>query len=83
MNRAQAKQLDNAERVLLMKKYVVLYRIESIMTPLDAPFGFVCDADDSDHAEEQCVNAYPDCDIVWVVVGDNYADALDVYWNVG
>jgi hypothetical protein len=64
-----------------MKKYIVLYRIESIMSPLDAPFGFICDAENTDHAEEQCTNAYPNCDVVWVVLGDNYTDALSVYWN--
>jgi hypothetical protein len=51
------------------------------MSPLDAPFGFICDAENTDHAEEQCTNAYPDCDVVWVVQGDDYADALNVYWN--
>jgi hypothetical protein len=64
-----------------MRNYTVLYRIESIMSPLDAPFGFICDAENTDHAEEQCTNAYPDCDVVWVVQGDDYADALNVYWN--
>lgn len=64
-----------------MKTYIVLYRIESIMSPLDEPFGFACQADDTDHAEEQCINAYPDCDIVWVVETDNYADALEDYWG--
>jgi hypothetical protein len=64
-----------------MKKFVVLYRIEKVMSPLDAPFGFVCDAEDADHAEEQCTNAYPDCDVVWVVTGESYQDALGVYWN--
>ena len=54
-----------------MKSYIVLYRIESIMTPLDSPFGFQCWADDTDHAEEQCINAYPDADIVWLVEGDS------------
>jgi hypothetical protein len=64
-----------------MKKFVVLYRIEQVMSPLDAPFGFVCDAEDADHAEEQCINAYPDCGVVWVANGESYKDALSVYWN--
>ena len=63
-----------------MKKYIVLYRIEKVMSPLDAPFGFSCDADNGDHAEEQCVNAYPDCDVVWVVETDSYAEALEQYY---
>lgn len=63
-----------------MKTYMVLYRIESIMTPLDAPFGFKCMADDADHAEEQCENAYPDADVVWVVKTDSYPGALVNYY---
>ena len=64
-----------------MKPYTVLYRINSIMTPLDAPFSFLCQADDTDHAEEQCINAYPDSDVVWIVQTDNYQDALTVYYE--
>jgi len=70
----------------MLKNYVVLYRIESIMTPLDAPFGFQCYAEDSDHAEEQCLNAYGDCDVVWVqqsTEGVGMTQALDEYWNSG
>jgi hypothetical protein len=36
-------------------------------------------ADDTDHAEEQCLNAYPDADIVWVCVDVAYLDALNDY----
>lgn len=64
-----------------MKEFVVLYRVESIMTALDSPFGFVCWAEDVDHAEEQCLNAEPDGDIVWVVEGNSYDDALDNYYG--
>lgn len=64
-----------------MRKFIVLYRIESIMTPMDAPFGFECLADNGGHAEEQCINAYPDCDVVWVVDTDNYQQALDAYYE--
>lgn len=63
-----------------MNDYTVLYRIESIMSPLDAPFGFICAADDADHAEEQCENAYPDAAVVWVSEADSYAAALDDYY---
>ena len=63
-----------------MNPYIVLYRIESIQTAFDAPFGFECQADDADHAEEQCLNAYPDADMVWVYEGDDYQDALDDYY---
>lgn len=27
---------------------------------------FRCQAEDADHAEEQCSNAYPECFILWV-----------------
>jgi len=65
-----------------MTAYIVLYRIESIMNPLDEPFGFKCEADDSDHAEEQCLNAYPGCHIVWNVETDDYNNALLDYWGM-
>lgn len=64
-----------------MKTYIVLYRTDYLL-PADPPFGFRCQAEDTDHAEEQCENAYPDCDIVWVYVGDDdLQDALDDYWR--
>ena len=69
-----------------MKNYVVLYRHEEVMYPLDAPFGFQCWADDTDHAEEQCLNAYPDADIVWVWQGEHgvgMEPALNDYYNQG
>lgn len=61
-----------------MKTYIVLYRWNT--PPLHPPEGFLCQADDMDHAEEQCLNAYPDCDIVWVWDGPTMADALDDYY---
>lgn len=66
-----------------MKTYAVLYRIESIMAPVDEPFGFVCQAEDTDHAEEQCLNAYPDCGVVWVAEGDDCIGALEDYYTDG
>lgn len=63
-----------------MKKYIVLYRIEKVMTELDSPFGFLCDADNTDHAEDQCINAYPDCDIMWIAETDSYSEALEQYY---
>lgn len=65
-----------------MNNFIVLYRIESIQTPIDPPFGFRCDAEDGDHAEEQCINAYPDCDVVWVSDRRDFGDALNDYWAV-
>lgn len=34
---------------------------------------FECHADDADHAEEQCADAYPACEILWVNVGHGHA----------
>lgn len=31
--------------------------------------GFNCMAEDSDRAQEQCENAYPDVDVIWVNEG--------------
>lgn len=64
-----------------MKNFIVLYRDEKIMCPADAPFQFACQADDADHAEEQCLNAYPEVDVVWVHQGEFIKDALDDYWH--
>jgi hypothetical protein len=64
-----------------METYLVLYRDESVMTPLDAPFGFVCQADDAEHAEEQCLNAYNDVAIVWVSQDSNMEKALADYFD--
>lgn len=61
-----------------MKTYIVLYRDDSLK-PLDPPLGFKCQADNGDHAEEQCINAYPNCDVVWVVEDCNNID--DAYVN--
>ena len=33
--------------------------------------GFNCQADDADHAEEQCLNAYPKAEVLWVNKGHN------------
>lgn len=68
-----------------MNNYVVLYRIESIMSPMDDPFGFQCYADDFDHAEEQCLNAYPDANVVWVWQGEfgvGMEPALKSYYSI-
>ena len=69
-----------------MKNYVVLYRDEKVMCPADAPFGFQCYAETGDHAEEQCQNAYPGVDVVWVWEGPEgvgMQPALDDYYTAG
>lgn len=52
-----------------MQNFVVLYRLEKIMLPFEPPYGFQCYADNVEHAEEQCLNAYPDAGVVWVWQG--------------
>lgn len=64
-----------------MHEYVVLYRDEAVMAPIDPPFGFLCFAEDTNHAEEQCVNAYPDCAVMWIAEGNDYQAALQNYWE--
>lgn len=71
-----------------LRQFTVLYRIEKIMSPLDQPFGFECWAVDSDHADEQCEKAFPDCAVVWCWEEDgagknSYDAALQDYWNSG
>ena len=68
-SKRQAKQ-DQLQQENQMQNYIVLFRIESIMCATDSPFGFQCWAEDVDHAEEQCLNAEPDADIVWVWEGE-------------
>lgn len=63
----------------MLKTFTVLYRNNNI-GPLEQPFGFTCEAEDGDHAEEQCLNAEPDADIVWVGRG-GYQASLHQYWN--
>lgn len=65
----------------MLRHFCVLYRDDSL-APLDAPFGFLCQAENGDHAEEQCVNAYPDCDVVWIVETNNVDDARADYWGL-
>jgi len=42
--------------------------------------GFLCSAEDPDHAEEQAEDAYPNCNVVWVEEGNDPYAALDDYW---
>lgn len=63
-----------------MQPYVVLYRDQALL-PFDMPFAFMCQADDTDHAEEQCLDANPDAEIVWIVQTDNVDVALADYWG--
>lgn len=64
-----------------MESYIVLYRTDELL-PADPPLAFKCMAEDTEHAEEQCENAYPDCDVVWTVITDNVHYAYYDYWGV-
>ena len=63
-----------------MLNYIVLFR-EQDQSFISEPLAFECHAEDYSHAEEQCENAYPDCDIVWVYLcqskNDSIQDALN------
>ena len=53
-----------------MQNFVVLFR-ESFMDETKDPLAFQCWGDDIEHAEEQCMNAYPDCEIIWTWQGSH------------
>lgn len=63
-----------------MTTYIVLF-IEPDALPADPPQGFKCQAEDSDHAEEQCLNAYPNASIAWVHEGASAVEAYQEYWG--
>lgn len=71
-----------------METYVVLYNetYKEIQLPYaDDPLCFICEADDEEHAREQCLDAYPNCHIVWVDEFNParlYSAALDDYYYV-
>jgi hypothetical protein len=46
------------------------------------PFAFICEADDTDHAEEQCRDAEPDADILWVVETNDVDVAKSDYYGL-
>lgn len=49
-----------------MNPFTVIYTIEE--EGINWQF-FECFADDSEHAEEQCMDAYPDGEVLWVNEG--------------
>jgi hypothetical protein len=68
-----------------MRHMVVLYVREDEGV---VPQAFTCQADDPDHAEEQCLNAYPGVDVVWVHIGEwvetdieRITNAFREYWT--
>jgi len=64
-----------------LKTYIVIYR-ENEADIFAAPLLFRCDAEDPDHAEEQCLDACPDADVLWVFDGHDVDDALTDYYTI-
>lgn len=62
-----------------MTGFTVLYR-EADGTGFETPLTFICQADNGDHAEEQCLNAYPGCDVLSVEDTDDANEALERYF---
>lgn len=58
-----------------MKKYQVLYEVLYEEPDTFGWQGFICFADDADHAEEQCLNAYPGSTVLWV--SENESDEFN------
>lgn len=49
----------------MLTPWVVLFRAKGA-PPADPPSGFACLAEDEDHAAEQCLDAEPGADVVWI-----------------
>lgn len=62
----------------LLKDYVALYVNRNTPLVLET---FLCQAEDSDHAEEQCLDAYPNADAVWIEEGTDWEGAQNRYWD--
>jgi hypothetical protein len=62
----------------MLKEYVVL-----LVDPVDplTVEGFLCEAEDADHAEEQALDANPDHDVVWIEEGTDWGKVQDNYFE--
>ena len=60
----------------MLKEYVVLFVDRRTPGILE---GFLCEAEDGQHAEEQGMDAYPNADIVWVEEGNDWQWAQQQY----
>lgn len=62
----------------MLKPWVVLF-----ILPFEGytPQVFLCQAEDGDHADEQCLDAYPEADIVWAEQGTDPQQAMLNYWQ--
>lgn len=64
-----------------LQNFIVLYRDRDAKNFLDEPLAFRCFAEDLDHAEEQCMDAYPNCIIGYCYLGNELETALDNYYG--
>ncbi len=71
------KFLDEPE----LHGFAVIHRDAGAL-PGSFPECFMCQAEDGDHAEEQCRNAYPESKVLWTHLGTAEA-AYDNYWRAG
>lgn len=62
-----------------LKEYIVLFRDGTEY--LVDPWGFRVMAEDYAHAEEQFLNAEPDCEVLYISQTDDYEAALDDYYE--
>jgi hypothetical protein len=65
-----------------LTSWTVLYR-DQTLPPLAAPLAFICKAESGVHAEEQCRDAEPGCEVVWTCATGDRDEALKIYWNAG
>jgi hypothetical protein len=64
----------------MLTTHIVLYR-DSTLKSNDTPYIFRCEADDENHAKEQCLNAEPECNIVFVKKTKHATSAYDSFYK--
>lgn len=62
-----------------MNNYIVLYRCITAHSK-DAPSMLRCGARDRIDAENQCIDHYPDCEVLWVAETDSSDTAYREYY---
>jgi hypothetical protein len=79
LERQVASAIAKAEGPPSLDGWAVLYRAATAPA-VSPPECFLCQAEDGDHADEQCRNAYPGCEILWSYLGDAEG-AYEEYWG--
>lgn len=64
-----------------MNKWHVIYKEKDAFGSFDFDI-FRCRAEDMDHAKEQCLDAYPDCQIVWADIEENPEETIKNYLSI-